>query len=264
MSDDELFLTAILNCPRGDLYTKSLELSFEQKDRFVEMQRRRAAGEPVQYICGFTEFLGHRIEVGPGVLVPRPETEVLVDTLLRELKAQGRQEYFILDIGTGSGCIPVALVKALPNGRAVGVDVSPEALVFARRNAELNGVAERIEFIERDVFWFMDETAHRFDAVISNPPYVPTFQLDRLPKDVKKEPSLALDGGPDGLHLYRYIIPSARRVLKSSGMIALEFGDGQRKELEKLFAQTGGWDKIHIHRDNAGKNRVVVARRLGN
>jgi release factor glutamine methyltransferase len=262
MTDDELFLTAILKCTRSELYTDPRELTDDQKAEIERMKWRRAAGEPVQYIVGFTEFLGHRIEVGPGVLVPRPETEVLTDAVIQELKADGRREHFILDIGTGSGCIAIALVKGLPNARAVAIDPSQGALAFARRSAVANGVAERIEFVERDVFWFMDETPHRFDAVVSNPPYVPTFMLERLPEDVKKEPRFALDGGPDGLHFYRFIIPTARRALKNGGVLALEFGDGQRKELENLFAQTGGWDKIHIIKDNAGKNRVAMAKKI--
>ena len=261
MTDEELFLTAILKCNRSDLYARPQRLNSDQKAELERMQERREDGEPVQYIVGFTEFLGHRIEVGPGVLIPRPETEVLVDTVIRELKAEGRKDYFILDIGTGSGCIPIALVKELPNCRAVGVDSSEDALAFALRNAGINKVFDRIEFVHRDVFWFMDETLHRFDAVVSNPPYVPTFMLEKLPSDVQEEPKLALDGGPDGLHFYRYIIPAARRVLKTGGLIALEFGDGQRKELENLFVQTGSWDKIRFIKDNAGKNRVALARK---
>ncbi|MBF0619688.1 MAG: peptide chain release factor N(5)-glutamine methyltransferase [Candidatus Omnitrophica bacterium] len=259
MREEELFLTAILNCSRSELYTRPVELTPDQKEMLERMKWRRAAGEPIQYIVGFTEFMGHRIEVGEGVLVPRPETEVMADVTIRALKERGQSEYFILDVGTGSGCLPISCVKGLPNCRAVAVDLSDKALAFARRNAELNGVADRIEFIERDVFWFMDATLHRFDAVISNPPYIPSFLLPTLPADVQKEPMLALDGGPDGLHFYRFLIPSAKKVLKKGGILALEFGDGQRKELEKLFWGVGGWDKIHIHKDNAGKNRVVTA-----
>jgi release factor glutamine methyltransferase len=120
---------------------------------------------------------------------------------------------------------------------------------------------ERITFIQRDVFWFMDETSDRFDAVVSNPPYIPTFQLEKLPADVKKEPGLALDGGPDGLHFFRFIIPTSCRVLKTGGLLAVEFGDGERRELQKLFAVSGPWDKIRFINDNAGKPRVALARK---
>lgn len=261
MTDDELFLTAILNCRRADLYLQSLTLTVDQQKQFDGMKRRRADREPVQYICGFTEFMGLKIEVAPGVLVPRPETEVLVDLALQELSSDQRKEYFILDIGTGSGCIAIALAKMLPNCRVISVDISDTALSFARLNAENNGVSDRVMFAERDIFWFMDENQDRFDAVISNPPYIPTCQMDHLPDDVKKEPALALDGGADGLHFYRLIIPAALRKLKTRGLLALEFGDGEGKELQKLFDEVGGWDKIRFEKDNAGRFRVALARK---
>ena len=259
MTDDELFLTAILDCSRSALYLHPPKLTPEQHVTLDRMRSRRAAGEPVQYIVGFTEFFGHRFDVGPDVLVPRPETEVLADVLVRALKAQNKKEYFILDIGTGSGCLAVTLVKELPNCRAVALDVSPQALAYARRNAVLNKVEDRIEFIERDMFWFMDETLHRFDAVVSNPPYIPTCGMAHLPADVQKEPELALEAGPDGLHFYRFIVPSVRRVLKTGGLLAVEFGDGQAKELQNLFAITGPWDKIQTCNDNADRPRVIMA-----
>ena len=259
MTDDEFFLTAILACKRSDLYTAPRKLDPLQQARFDDMRRRRAAGEPVQYITGWTEFFGYRFEVGPGVLVPRPETEVLAELLIKELKAQGKKEYFILDIGTGSGCLAVTMAKELPNCRVVALDVSEEALAYARRNAEINGVTDRIEFVQRDMFWFMDETLHRFDAVMSNPPYIPEAMIATLPEDVRKEPLLALEAGPDGLHFFRFIIPSSRRVLKSGGIIAVEMGDGQAKELQNLFAITGPWDKIMVCDDNAGRARVALA-----
>lgn len=259
MSDDDLFLTAIFNCSRSELYLHPRALTSEQQTTLDQMRARRAAGEPVQYIVGFTEFFGHRFEVGPDVLVPRPETEVLADLLIKELKAQRKKEYFILDIGTGSGCLAVTMVKELPNCRIVALDVSAKALAYARRNAGINNVADRIEFVERDMFWFMDETLHRFDAVVSNPPYIPTCAMGHLPADVQKEPELALEAGPDGLHFYRFIVPSSRKVLKTGGILAVEFGDGQAKELQNLFAITGPWDKIQTSNDNAGRPRVITA-----
>ena len=259
MTDDELFLTAILNCNRSELYLHPRPLSSQEQTLLDHMRTRRAAGEPVQYIVGFTEFFGHRFEVGPDVLVPRPETEVLADILLAALKAQGKKEYFILDVGTGSGCLAVTLAKELPHCRVVALDVSPMALAYARRNAGINKVADRIEFVERDMFWFMDETGHHFDAVVSNPPYIPTAAMDDLPADVRHEPRLALDAGPDGLHFYRFLVPGSRRVLKAGGLLAVEFGDGQAKELQNLFAITGPWDKIQTSNDNAGRPRVIMA-----
>ncbi|MEI6437646.1 MAG: peptide chain release factor N(5)-glutamine methyltransferase [Candidatus Omnitrophota bacterium] len=261
MTDDELFLTALRHCSRTALYMNPRDLTEQEKEQLESMRWRRAAGEPVQYICGFTDFMGHRIEVGQGVLVPRPETEILVDAVIAEFKGRVSQGSLLLDIGTGSGCIPVSLVKGVPGCRAIGVDVSPEALLFARRNAGINEVTDRVEFIERDVFWYIDETKDRFDAVISNPPYIPSAMISKLPQDVRQEPWLALDGGADGLHFYRYIVPGALKLLNKGGLLALEFGDGQRKDLENLFAITGGWDKIRFIKDNAGKERVALARK---
>lgn len=259
MSNDELFLTALLQCTRTELYTHPVTLNAAQKEQLELMCWRHSAGEPVQYICGFTEFMGHRINVGPGVLIPRPETEVLVEAVISEIQAQGRPAPRVLDIGTGTGCISVAVLKALPDCRAAGVDISPEALDFARRNAELNAVSERLELIQKDIFRYIDDSGLLFDAVIANPPYIPTAMLGRLPREVLREPRLALDGGADGLHFYRLIIPGAGRVLTSGGLLALEFGDGQRKELENLFVISGGWDKIRCIKDNAGKERVLLA-----
>ncbi len=259
MTDDELFLTAILNCNRSELYLHRPTLTAVQEQKFDEMRRRRAEGEPVQYITGFTEFFGYRFDVGLDVLVPRPETEVLADVLIRELKAQGKSEYFVLDIGTGSGCLAVTLVKELPNCRAVAIDVSEKALGYARLNAVSHGVESRIEFVNRDMFWYMDETFHRFDAVVSNPPYIPTALMGQLPEDVRHEPELALEAGPDGLHFFRFIVPSSRKALKSGGILAVEFGDGQSKDLQNLFAITGPWDKIQTCNDNAGRPRIMMA-----
>ncbi|MBF0486302.1 MAG: methyltransferase, partial [Candidatus Omnitrophica bacterium] len=132
MSDEELFLTAVLQCNRTELYTRGCELTSEQSGIFEDMKRRRKNHEPVQYITGFTEFMGHRINVGPGVLIPRPETEVLCDILIQALKAQNKREYFILDIGTGSGCIPIAILKAIPQARVMALDVTEEPLSFAK------------------------------------------------------------------------------------------------------------------------------------
>ncbi len=259
MTEDELFLTAVLNCSRSELFTHPVTLDHKQQELLGTMRRRRSAGEPVQYICGFTEFMGYRIEVGPGVLVPRPETEILVDAVIEESRRHQGQGLSVLDIATGSGCIPIALVRGIPACKVAGVDISGEALSFARRNSDINGVSGRIDFIERDVFWFMDETKHHFDIVTANPPYIPSAMIPELPEDVRREPALALDGGADGLHFYRYIVPGALRLLKSGGLLALEFGDGQRKDLENLFAITGGWDKIRFIKDNAGRDRVVLA-----
>lgn len=262
MTDDELFLTAILDCSRSDLYLHPRALTEAEQARLDLLRLRRKAGEPVQYLTGFTEFYGYRFDVGPGVLIPRPETEVLADELIRMLKASSRQDVRILDVGTGSGCLAVTLARELPESRVTAIDVSREALAYARRNSILNGTSNRVACMERDMFWFLDESPERFDAVVSNPPYIPASAMESLPADVRHEPELALDGGPDGLHFYRFLVSAARRVLVPGGVLAVEFGDGQAKELQNLFAITGPWDKINIYHDNAGKPRGITARTI--
>ena len=262
MTDDELFLTAILDCRRSDLYLHPRGLSEAEQARLDGMRRRRQAGEPVQYLTGFTEFCGYRFDVGPGVLIPRPETEVLADELIRTLKVSSRKDCRVLDIGTGSGCLAVTLARELPECRVTALDISNEALAYARRNSMLNGTSDRVACVERDMFWFLDETADRFDAIVANPPYIPGGALASLPADVRHEPELALDGGPDGLHFYRFLVPAACKVLVPGGILAVEFGDGQGKELQNLFAITGPWDKINIYHDNAGKPRGITARTI--
>ncbi len=262
MTVDELFLTAILDCTRSDLYLHPRVLTDAEQFQLDERRARHKAGEPVQYLNGFTEFYGYRFEVGPGVLIPRPETEILAELVIRSVKADRRRDIRILDIGTGSGCLAISLARELPECRVVAIDVSETALVYARRNSVLNGTLDRVACVQRDMFWFLDETAERFDVVVSNPPYIPGSALGTLPADVRHEPELALDGGPDGLHFYRFLVPASWKVLVPGGLLAVEFGDGQAKELENLFAVTGPWDKIKIHQDNAGKARIMTARKV--
>ncbi|MEI8011504.1 MAG: peptide chain release factor N(5)-glutamine methyltransferase [Candidatus Omnitrophota bacterium] len=261
MTDDELFLTAILGCSRSELYLHPRPLTHNEQSRLNDMRRRRLTGEPVQYLTGFTEFFGYRFDIGPDVLIPRPETEILADMLIRTLKAYPQTDHRILDIGTGSGCLAITIAKELSRSRVTALDISEKALEYARHNSMLNATTDRVECINRDMFWYLDETTERFDAIVSNPPYIPSYLLPALPVDVRYEPELALDGGPDGLHFYRFLIPTSFKILKPGGILALEFGDGQAKELEKLFASTGHWDKINVYNDNAGESRVILAQK---
>ncbi len=259
MTDDELFLTAILNCSCSDLYTHPRQLTSQQAAALDDMRRRRAAGEPVQYITGFTEFFGYRFEVGPGVLVPRPETEVLAERVIAALKAQGKKEYTLLDLGTGSGCLAVTLARELPCAHVTAVDISPEALAYARRNAAINSVEDKIQFVESDMALFLRKASERFDAIVSNPPYIPSGAMAQLPADVRHEPALALEAGTDGLSFYKSLIPGACKVLCPGGILAVEFGDGQAKDLQNLFVTAGSWDKIQTMNDNAGRPRIIMA-----
>lgn len=262
MTDDELFLTAILNCTRSDLYLRPLTLSIEQQASLDLMRQRRQAGEPVQYICGFTEFMGFRIDVGSGVLVPRPETEVLVDVILHKLAHLTDKQFNLLDLGAGTACITLALLQHFPLAAATAVDVSDTAIYYSSINLQRYNLLTRCQLLKTDMRTFLDNSDRKFDLIISNPPYIPSSQILSLPVDVQHEPSLALDGGSDGLDFYRLIIPQALKHLNQGGWLALEFGDGQSKEIENLFAISKGWDTISIIRDNAGRDRAALTSKL--
>ena len=197
---------------------------------------RRAVGEPVQYILGETEFFGLNFAVSPAVLIPRPETELLVEQVLAVARTLASPR--ILDIGTGSGAIAIALAAALPQAHLVAVDLSPAALDLAHQNAQRHGLADRIHFLESDLFSTL--SGQRFDVVVSNPPYVPLQDASTLAVEVRDhEPALALFAGDDGLAVYRRLIPAARRHLAPGGLLALEFGFGQQQPIAELLAGSG-------------------------
>jgi release factor glutamine methyltransferase len=236
MNVRETMLTAILNCDRTHLYVDRHPLNFFEQQKFEEMQNRFAAGEPLQYIIGFTEFMGLKINVDPRVLIPRPETEILVEAAMSYLqKMDGPIK--ILDLGTGSGNIAISLAHFLPDAHVTSIDVSFPALSLAVENAKLNGVREQIDFICMDMNHYLSIPAQdlqKFDLIISNPPYIPRESLATLPQDVKREPRMALDGGEDGLTFYRTIIQKALPRLAKRGVCLLEFGDGQHDAIQAL------------------------------
>lgn len=261
MTEDELFLTAILNCSRSELLTRSSLLTESQQQLFNHMKLRRSQGEPIQYICQFTEFMGYRINVGKGVLIPRPETEILVDEVVKILKHEQMTSGHLLDLGVGSGCIAISLLKQMPSFFATGIDISSSALSFAQQNTIFHQLRNRLSLYQEDMFSFLKRSEESFDVIISNPPYIPTNDLKSLPLDVQQEPRLALDGGNDGLNFYREMIPLAKRCLKHKGFLAYEFGDGQEKELQNILAHNGGWDKIQVFKDLNEKERIIIARK---
>ncbi len=232
------------------------DLSREAEKRLQLWLARRKAGEPVQYILGETEFYGLPFRVAPGVLIPRPETEHLVEAVLRLLAAVPSPS--IADIGTGSGAIAVALAHARPDARVTAVDISREALKIATENAERNGVAERIRFFAGDLLAPL--AGERFDCIASNPPYVARDDRDVLAVEVREhEPALALYGGAEGLEAYRRLIPSSRGQLFAGGWLALEIGYGQRKAIEAMLL-AAGYDPISFVADYQGIARVALAR----
>jgi release factor glutamine methyltransferase len=259
--DAELLLASCLQKDRIRLYLDfEYQLTPEELARFRELVRRRRNKEPVAYITGFKEFWSLRLAVTPDVLIPRPDTEVLVEEVIKmvRLRVSG-DPCCILDIGTGSGAIALALARELPDAAICGLDLSPEALGVAQANARSCGHGSRVEFICGDSLSAVHENV-RFDAIVSNPPYIPSADIETLEVDIKNfEPRLALDGGPDGLDFYRTWIPKIHRYLKANGFAALEIGAEQGRQVAELFAATGMYEDVRIVKDFAHKQRVVTA-----
>lgn len=222
-----------------------------------ELVERRRAGEPIQYITGETEFYGLPIRVTPDVLIPRPETEHLVEKVI-ELAAAFSQ-LRIVDVGCGSGAIAIALAHHLPHAAITAIDLSAPALAVARENAELNGLTSRISFLQGDLLAPVRDEA--FDIVVSNPPYVPNADRASLAVEVREyEPALALFTEGDGRNIYRRLIPAAFAVLVPGGCLALEFGFGQSSAVAELLTGAG-FDEIDFVPDLQSIPRVAIARR---
>lgn len=257
----ELLLAHLLKKKRLELYLEfERELDAATLEKLREMVKRRAAGEPLQYITGVAEFCGLEFLVDKRVLIPRPETELLVEIVLERLKAGGPavRPYRIVDVGTGSGCIAVTLAKKLPEAEIFAVDASPEALEVARANAIRHKVENNIGFLCSDLLQTLSDS-FQADVIVSNPPYVAAGELAELPKEVRDfEPVRAFAAGEDGFEVIRRLVMNARRVLSSSGFIALELGAGQLAATRELFGKQG-YEVTQVARDLQGHERVVVA-----
>jgi release factor glutamine methyltransferase len=236
-------------------------LTAEQLHTYLSFVERRASGEPLQYIKGSQEFYGLDFEVSPDVLIPRPETELLVETALELLK--DIDSPLVCDVGTGSGCIAVSLLHTRPDARAFALDISPPALEVAARNAARNGVADRITFFVSDCFDSLPSEEHkdtRFDLVASNPPYVAEGDLEGLQREVRDhEPRGALTPGGDGLSVIRRLVSDAPRHLKPGGHLLMEIGFDQHESVAALI-DARVWTLLGIHRDLQGIPRTVALR----
>jgi release factor glutamine methyltransferase len=237
------------------------ELSPEEAMRFEAATVRRARGEPVAYIIGRAGFYGREFAVTPAVLVPRPESELLVELALGALRARGGEapEPRILDVGTGSGALAIALALERPATRVTALDVSPDALDLAARNARAHGVDQRVTFVRSDLFGGLPPGA-RFDAIVANLPYVPSGALAAAPDPTAFEPRLALDGGPDGLALYRRLLLHAPGRLAPGGSLVMEAAPPTAAPLAALAREAfAGAAAVRIVRDLAGLERAIVA-----
>lgn len=257
-SDAELLLRHLLGKDRAWLIAHPRkELSEEKQEQYEALVRRRLSGEPIQYVTGETEFYGLPFRVTPDVLIPRPETEHLVEQAI-EL-AREFQQPRIVDVGAGSGAIAVALARHLPDARITTIDVSEKALAIARENAARNAVSERVRFLAGDLLEPVD--GEQFDLVVSNPPYVPDGDRESLSVEIREhEPGLALFAGADGLDVYRRLIPATYAALAPGGHVLFEIGYGQADGVRTLLAASG-FEEIHFVSDLQGIPRVACGRR---
>jgi release factor glutamine methyltransferase len=236
------------------------QVSALQAEQAWSLLKRRAAREPIQYLLGTQEFCGLEMAVTPDVLIPRPETELLVEEALRAVL--GVNEPTIADVGTGSGCIAVALARERPDATIYALDISAPALDVARSNAIRHGARDRIRFIRADLLEAFCG-ARTFDVIVSNPPYIPEQEMDGLQPEVARyEPRAALAAGPDGLDFYRRLLREAPPLLKPGGRLLLELGCGQSDRVKRLARECGAFDVIECRKDAAGIKRVVIARRI--
>jgi len=262
----EILLAASLGWQRISLYTNFMkEPSEEERTRFRVFVKRRAAGEPVAYLVGHKEFYSLSFEVTPDTLIPRPETEHLVVEALDRLaknttQATPHMTPHVVDVGTGSGAIAVAIAKNAPKCRCTAVDVSAAALEVAKRNAAKHAVADRIAFLESDLLGAFPETP-MFDLVVSNPPYVSEREFEQLPPDVKNyEPKLALVAGEDGTAIIRRLTEQAASRLFEGGSLLIELSPMISQRIAEML-RGQHWHDVHLLRDLAGHERIVVAKK---
>ena len=258
--DAEVLLSHCLSADRTGLYSNPAEqIGEERREEFLHLVARRRQGEPIAYIVGEKEFWSLSFAVDDRVLVPRPETEVLVEEVLAVCKAVKGKDLKILEIGAGSGVISVSLASELKEALFWATDISEGALAVAERNAARHGVAGRITFLRGDLF---APVSGSFHIIVSNPPYIPEDEFDGLPPDIRQfEPRVALVGGSDGIEVHRKLIRQAVSFLEEGGWIFLEIGAAQRKRIEQILKAVGSYDEIGFRKDYGGEERVVRARR---
>ena len=286
----ELLLMHALGRDRAWMYSHPEEpLDPAATEKFLALIARRAAGEPVQYLTGKQEFWGLEFEVTPAVLIPRPETEHVMEVALARLGERGikihmdtgapRETLRVADVGTGSGCLAVALAWELPHAEIFATDISAPALEVARRNAERHGVTDRIHFLQCDLLTGLEQidsssegarhaapasraAGSSFDLIVSNPPYIPRSEAAHLQREVRDhEPHSALFGGPTGVEIYQRLIDQAHGLLRDRGILVLELGHDSAEHVRGIFDAQAAWTKVAITMDLAGIPRVLAAER---
>jgi release factor glutamine methyltransferase len=262
--DTEVLLQHVLGIEKAQLYSGLDEpLSAGHRRQFEEMLDRRIRREPVAYITGRKEFWSLDFVIRSSALIPRPETELLVEVALERLKSTAGATPAILDLGAGSGIIAVCLAKERLKANIVAVDIASGALEVARINSRLHGVSERIDLIQGNLFAALGAEKRLFDLIVSNPPYIRTSEIPLLAPEISQwEPTIALDGGSDGMEYYRRIIGAAHEYLAPGSSIVLEMGAGMGSYVAELFARSGRYGPASVYQDYEGKDRVIAAMKL--
>jgi release factor glutamine methyltransferase len=257
--DAQVLLAHVLGCKRIDLYTRHDEpASDSARGQFRDLIRQRIEGCPVAYLVGRKEFFSLELEVGPAVLIPRPDSECVVDECLR--LAREMPEPTVLDIGTGSGNLAVAIARQHKGAKVTAVDLSPEALAVAQRNAAKHGLESRVRFLHGDLFAPVPAD-ERFDFVVSNPPYIPHAEIAQLAPGVRDyEPHLALDGGEDGYAVFDRLVREASAHLKPGGYLIVEIGSPQEGPARQRIQAVAGYELAKTLHDGSGHPRVLRAR----
>ena len=256
--DSEILLSSTLKLDRSQLLL-NLNKKIENKERknFFKFIKRRSKNEPIAYITGYKEFWKSIFKVDKNVLIPRPDTETIIEQVLKELDIYSSKK--ILDIGTGSGCILISILNERKRCFGVGVDISKNAVKLAKYNAKIQHIDNRIKFFNSDIDNFYGD---KYDLIISNPPYIKRCEINGLEKDIKNyEPSVALDGGIDGFSKIKLIIEKSSTLIKKKGKLFLEIGIDQKKETLKIL-NSNGFYKIKVVKDLASKNRCLVSTKI--
>lgn len=262
-ADAGLILMFVLQIDKTQLLISNALVSEEKVRKYHRLLSRRAQGEPTQYIVGKCEFMSLEFEVNRDTLIPRPDTEILVEWVLQRENKDLARPLSILDIGTGSGCVAISLAYYLPCAQVVALDISDGALQTAKHNAEQLKVESHIKFLSWDILDGFPIACGHFDYIVSNPPYIPPEDIGQLQREVREfEPYHALYGGPDGLRFYRSISKNAAKFLNHGGALVLEVGIGQAEAVTEIIDATGSFFPCEIIKDLSKIERVVSAIRL--